>query len=80
MNDDPILDEDMKRIRDACEVLSEHYDTVQIFVTRHDAGGVGGTVSATWGSGNWFARHGQVREWLVKDDELVRIKVRRDNE
>lgn len=44
-----------------CSSLSEHVDTIQIFVTRH----VGGrTVAYSSGLGNEFARVAQVQSWL----------------
>ena len=48
--------------------LSEHYDTVQIFVTKHDNALHDGTKCVTWGSGNWYARYGQVIEWLKRTE------------
>ena len=44
-------------------MLSEHFDTVQIFVTRHISNEKG-TVQCNAGSGNFFARFGQVQFWL----------------
>jgi hypothetical protein len=33
----------------------------------------GGTVNINKGEGNWFARFGQIVEWLKKEDEYIRI-------
>lgn len=75
MND--TSDEDLARLQQACESLGEHFDSIQIFATRHDPDrGNGGTTNASWGSGNWFARKGQIEEWLLKQDERSRIEVR----
>ena len=63
---------EMQRVEDAMNSLSEHYDTVQIFVTRYEPTIEGGTVNASLGSGNWYARYGQVREWLIKSEENSR--------
>jgi hypothetical protein len=68
-------EEDMKRIKEAAASLGEHFDTVQIFVTRHDADSIG-SVNATYGSGNWFARLGLVRDWLIRQDEFTRLRCR----
>lgn len=72
-------DIDMDRLKKACENLSEHFDTVHIFVTREgeemDDGGKG-TMNGSWGSGNWFARKGQITEWVLKEDESTRNGVR----
>ena len=48
--------------------LGEHYDTVQVFVTRHESGEQRGTVHAEAGLGNWYARYGQIKEWVVRQE------------
>jgi len=70
-------DPDLDMLKRHCAQLAEHFDTVHIFVTRH-APQEGGTVNATWGLGNWFARRGQVAEWMTKADESTRPEVRAD--
>ncbi len=65
---------DLNLCRKATDALREHFDTVQIFVTRHE--GTDGTVNVAFGSGNWFARKGQVSEWLEKEDEATREMTR----
>lgn len=72
-------DEDLDRVKRACETLGEHFDTVQIFVTRHEPGIEDGTINITWSEGNWFARYGQVREWLVKAEERTRKWVQQND-
>jgi hypothetical protein len=62
------MDADIKIIDLAVARLAEHFDTVQVFVTRHDSRT--GTINVQRGSGNWFARSGQVREWLIKQDQI----------
>lgn len=62
----------------ALEELGEHFDTVQIFATRHESGEEGGTINMAYGAGNWFARYGQIREWLIKADERTKQFVRDD--
>jgi hypothetical protein len=52
--------------------LAEHFDTVQVFCTRHESDDVGTYVHSK-GSGNWCARFGQVKEWYVKQEEDARI-------
>jgi len=44
-----------------CAKLMEHFDTVEIFVTKHDKEG---TLSLAKGDGNWYARIGQINEWM----------------
>lgn len=60
--------------------LAEHFDTVQIFTTRHDAGVEDGTVTVNMGAGNWYARFGQVMEWVVKSDERARAVIRDESD
>lgn len=63
-------------LRKACEQLGETFDTVQIFVTRHEAGEHDGTINIHYGSGNWFARYGQVKNWMIRADEQERNTTR----
>lgn len=72
-------DQDIVRLQRAVESLGEHFDTVQIFVTRYepDESG-GGTINVNWGSGNWFARKGQVDNWIMKENERIRREVKDD--
>lgn len=65
-------DIDMEMLRRATESLEEHFDTIHIFATRHEQGSLSGTVNANYGSGNWFARRGQIRDWAIKQDEYTR--------
>lgn len=72
-------EQDLAMVKQHCEQLIEHFDTVQIFATRCD-GTEDGTVAVQLGLGNWYAREGQVREWIVKNDEVARIEARKDEE
>jgi len=68
-----IEERDLKIIEQHLCQLGEHFDSVQIFATRHDPE-AGGTVNAQMGSGNWFTRYGQVREWIIKEDARARAE------
>ena len=57
-------DADMAILEKHANALMEHFDNVQIFVTRCDPAVVDGTINATFGLGNWFARYGQVKNWI----------------
>lgn len=59
--------------------LSEHFDTVQIYVTRQE-GEKDQTRGINRGAGNWFARFGQVREWVVYEEERMRECARPNRE
>jgi hypothetical protein len=60
--------ESLKRI---AENLGEEWDTVQIFVTRYDSGGAGGTIHMSHGVGNWMARKGQIDSWVTYQDAIL---------
>lgn len=57
-------DADMATLDAHAAGLRARFDTVQIFVTRETSDGC--TVAASTGAGNWYARIGQVRSWLVQ--------------
>jgi hypothetical protein len=54
------------------EQLGEYFDNVQVFVSRVTDGG-DYTESFTWGAGNWHARLGQIRQFVLNSDEHERI-------
>lgn len=57
--------------------LMEHFDTVQIFVSRHMPAEEDGTITLADGGGHWLARRGQVRDWQLGCDEVVRERQRK---
>lgn len=71
-------EQDMKRLDEALKVLDEHFDTVQIFVTRYDGGGDHGTVHATRSHGNFYARYGQVKHWLMLEEAATKLRAAED--
>lgn len=74
------MSETEQLITRAAEQLGEHFDTVQIFVTRHESGEKGGTLHNQSGVGNWYARYGQVREWVDQQEEVARRDVEKSKE
>ena len=70
-------DDDMKMLGSHVSRLCEHFDTVQIFVTRHQGGS---SMTANRGGGNWYARFGQVRQWLIQEEERAKDHVRVSND
>lgn len=70
------VDDDLERVKRAVETLGEHFDSVHIFVTKHEPEVEDGTVNISWSAGNWFTRYGQILEWLIKADERSRKHVR----
>lgn len=59
--------EDQAVLESHAAQLMERFDTVQIFATRHEPSRLNGTVEASIGQGNWFARWGQVRLWCERE-------------
>lgn len=70
-------------VKKCVEQMGEHFDTVQVFVTRHPNDRVG-TFGRAWASGNWYARVEQARLWVKngeeQDMEETRIRVRENNQ
>ena len=63
MSDEPdeIEQADRGHVEAAITQLTKHFDTVQVFVTRVEGQQ---TLAFANGVGNWYARYGQVGEWL----------------
>lgn len=57
----------------ALDLLNEHYENITIFASRFDPA-TGHTLSTWRGRGNWHARHGQIREWVIKQDAKAAIE------
>ena len=60
---------DEKLVRKVVDELIEHFDTCTVLVTRHDQAALNGTESIVMGAGNWFARYGHIRSWLLRQEE-----------
>lgn len=67
-------DEDQRRIQAALDALGEHFDSVMIFTTRHESS-EDGTTAIAKGVGNWYARYGQVVEWVNREEAVSRAEV-----
>jgi len=81
MDEEPISKKQVAVVREALRTLMVHFDTVQIFCTYHvEDGEDSRTASYQNGKGNWFARYGQIREWITKEEEAQREDVRIDEE
>jgi hypothetical protein len=68
-------DAGQETIRRCLTVLSEHYDTVDIIVTRLNPDGT--TNADSGGIGNWYARFGAAQEFVERQMELIRLEKRR---
>jgi hypothetical protein len=75
-------DEKMQLLDRAITMLSEHFDNIQILASSIDENG--DTLSFQRGRGNWHARLGQMRAFLICQDESYReqerINLREGNE
>lgn len=60
--------------RHAC-AIGEHFDTVQIFCTKETDTG---TRSKNYGVGNWYARYGQVRDWVLSCEAQTKLLAQRE--
>lgn len=58
-------------VRNQAKFLSSNFDSVQIFASVHD-GETGVTTYFSDGIGNWCARYGQVRAWVMKEEGSIR--------
>ncbi len=67
MTDDQ-RDKKMQLLKNQVEVLMRSFDTVQVFCTKHESGDDPQTFEYQTGNGNFMARYGQVRAWLLAED------------
>lgn len=70
-----IREHDIKLVDDSLKTLSEHFDSVRIFVTRHENDDTG-TMNLCKGSGNWFTAYGHIKKWIAIEEEAFRIESR----
>jgi hypothetical protein len=69
--------EKQKIFREHLDALGEHFDNVQLFVSFMAEGT---TKMIQDGRGNLFARQGQIRDYLIAAEEIVRYDQRIDCE
>lgn len=60
--------------------LSEHFDTVQIIATQYHPGPRGETRWVNGGIGNYYARCGSVRMWLVQQERRAQTAADAEDE
>lgn len=70
---------DWKRLEEAVDALQEHFEAVHVFATRHEteteaSDGESGALAFCLGRGNYYARYGLIREWMLRQDERSRMK------
>ncbi len=69
-------DQDMRELERHVAQLGERFDSVRIIAMSHRDGI---TYTHSFGSGNFCAQSGAVREWLMRKDEEIRETARKDN-
>ena len=69
-----ITDEEVAIARKAASELMEHFDSVRIFVTKHD-GPTDISQETSVGAGNFYAQYGQIRSWIDQMDQADRNQV-----
>lgn len=62
-----------KAMEQCIKILSEHFETVSIFTSNY-VGGEKDTEFRYVGYGNWFARFGQVYDWITKQKHRARLE------
>lgn len=67
------LPPDKQRVQDAINVLIEHFDAVQIFACRYEANNDNNTLTVSHGQGCYHSRIGMAREFVLYEDECVRM-------
>jgi len=72
----PEGEQDTETVSRHCDKLMEHFDSVRIFVTRYSNGS---TRTVTKGRGCFYTQQGQVKEWVIQQDEMAREQVRRES-
>jgi hypothetical protein len=65
---DEIQQADEEYVEGVIRQLRMRFDAVQVFVTRDEPDQK--TLAFSTGAGNWYARYGQVVEWLENGGEM----------
>ena len=63
-------DDEFKIVKMHVARLSEHFDSVVVMVSRHDFKS-GKTISFVNGEGNYNARYGLAKEWVLKEERSM---------
>lgn len=65
-------DADIAMVQWHVDKLCEHFGSIHIFATRHESGQLDGTISVNLGAGDWYARYGKVKEWVIIEEQRMR--------
>lgn len=69
------MSNDHNVVAKAIDNLGEHFDTVQIFCTRNGIEDQS-LINVTAGSGSWYARYGQIKDFMLRCEERVKCDIR----
>jgi hypothetical protein len=72
-------DEKLEIVKRHTAALMEHFDSVQIFATKNDEAEET-TQAFNHGNGNWYARYGQIQEWMTQQSERAAIQIRKEDD
>jgi hypothetical protein len=65
-----------KMVGEVLDKLSEHFDSVRIFVTSRCEKEPTNWNCYSEGRGNYYAQRGQIEDWIVREQERTRINER----
>lgn len=71
--DDTQRDKKLEFLQNQVKFMRGHFDTVIVFASHHDDTS-GDTSYWVEGSGNFCARYGQVREWMLKQESEFKVR------
>lgn len=69
------MSNDHNVVAKALDNLGEHFDTVQIFCTRNGIEDQS-LVNVSAGSGSWYARYGQIKDFILRSEERIKCDIR----
>jgi len=65
----------LKIIENHCKELMKFFDSVQIFCTKADKDNGGSLANYEYGDGNYLARFGQIKMYVIREEEATRRSV-----
>lgn len=67
-------------VQKAAADLGEHFESVRIFVSWPHEDKAHVTKTYDDGTGNWYASYGQIRQWILMEEERMRAAARKEFE
>jgi hypothetical protein len=69
---------DLAVVDRALAIVKQHFDNVMIFANRLDITDGASSVNVQKGLGNYYARYGHCRAWVMKQDESFKSDEKSD--